>query len=535
MTNCIHFTPNGQNRTPDVVEALLHAADGTTLSFAEGIYDFYAEGAYKGYFFPGCNRNGDKQVIFPMLHLRNVTIEGNGAEFLFHDRVFPFILQDCENITLRHFSVDFSFPRCLEAVVTSMDETGFTLDMDMEKYGCSVNEHGNLLIPAGGETFSSSERRYFLEQRDWHCFLAAGDIYYDPTNAPATVVYCDAERLAEGVRFRYRKDSERVRFTPDKRLMISYDELRENDVIFLERCKNTEVEDVRIFHGAGMGIVGQCCDNLHLNRYVVDPGDEGMSATTADAILLTNFSGKVHIENCRVDRSVDDAISVHGFYTRVDTVTDRCKMAVRMMHMSQAGTNPYFEGDRLVISDRETMCRKGTVTVKRSFIRDDPALIYLETEEELDSLIGSGDILENPDRTPEVWIHDNAFCHFPAIRLSSARKMLFENNIVENCYALLVNDLIRYWSVSGCVRDLTIQNNTFSDMGTGISIITERPAESDVRHKNIRITGNLFRNCGIGISAVCTDDLIIQENRFENVNLPCRLENCSNVSCQESV
>ncbi len=113
--------------------------------------------------------------------------------------------------------------------------------------------------------------------------------------------------------------------------------------------------------------------------------------------------------------------------------------------------------------------------------------------------------------------------------------MLFENNIVENCHALLVNDLIRYWSVSGCVRDLTIQNNTFSDMGTGISIITERPAESDVRHKNIRITGNLFRNCGIGISAVCTDDLIIQENRFENVNLPCRLENCRNVICQESV
>lgn len=533
MANCISFTPNGRNRTPDVVEALLHAADGTILSFAEGTYDFFAEGAYRGYFFPGCNRNGDKQVIFPLLHLRNVTIEGNGAKFLFHDRVFPFILQDCENITLRNFSVDFSFPRCLEAVVTSIDENGFTLEMDMETYGCRVNEHGNLLIPAGRETFSSSERRYFLEQRDWHCFLAAGDIYYDPKNSPATVVYCDAESLTNGVHFQYRKGSAHVQFTVGKRLMLSYDELRENDVIFLERCKNSEVQDVRIFHGAGMGIVGQCCENLHLNRYVVDPGDDGMSATTADAILLTNFSGKVHIENCRVDRSVDDAISIHGFYTHVDTVTDRCKMAFRMMHMSQAGTNPYFPGDRLVISDGKTMCFKGYATIKRSFIRDDPALIYLETEEELTDLLSPGDILENPDRTPEVWIHDCEFRNFPGIRLSSAQKMLFENNIVENCHALLVNDLIQYWSVSGCVRDLTIQNNIFCSMGTGICIMTERPADADVRHKNIRITGNRFRNCGTGISAACTDDLIIQENRFENVKVPCRLEKCRNVICQE--
>lgn len=532
MTNCIRFIPNGQNRTPEVVEALLHAADGTTLSFAEGTYDFFAEGAYRGYFFPGCNRNGDKQVIFPLLHLRDIKIEANGAEFLFHDRVFPFILQDCENITFRGFSVDFSFPRCLEAVVSAVDEEGFTLEMDMEKSGCAVNENGNLTIQAGGETFSSSERRFFLKQQDWVCFLAAGDIYFDASTAPATIVYCDAEKQDSGVRFRYREGSASVRFAVGKRLIISYDELRENDVIFLERCRNTEVQDVRILHGAGMGIVGQCCENLHLDNYVVAPDDNGLSSTTADAILLTNFTGKVHIENCRVDRSLDDAISIHGFYTRVDAITDRCKMTVRMMHMSQAGTNPYFPGDRLVISDGETMCFKGYATVKRSFIRDDPALIYLETAEELHGLLAPGDILENPYRTPEVWIHDCEFRHFPAIRLSSAGKMLFENNTVENCHALLVNDLVRYWSVSSCVRDLTIRNNTFSHMAIGINIITERPDESDVRHKNIRITENLFRNCGTGIAAVCADDLVIRENRFENVSVKYRLENCSGVICQ---
>ena len=533
MENKIFFSPNGQNRTHDVVTALLHAQDGTTLVFEDGIYDFYAEGAYHGYFFPGCNRNGDKQVIFPLLHLNNIIVDGGGAKFLFHDRVFPLIMQDCENVTLRNFSVDFSFPRCLEGTVSAVDEDGFFLQMDLAQSGCHVNEHGNMVIRAGSEQFSSSERRFFLEQRDWHCFLSVGDIYYQHNNPPATVVYCDAEEQDNGIRFRYRDGSEKVHFTVGKRLMISYDELRENDVIFMERCKDTEIQNVRIFHGAGMGIVGQCCENLMLDHYVVDPGDDGLSATTADAILLTNFSGTVQIDHCCVDRSVDDAISIHGFYTRVDAVTDRCKAAVRMMHLSQAGTNPYFPGDKLVISDGETMCYRGYITVKRTFIRDDPALIYLETEEVLDGLLHPGDILENPDRTPEVLIRNCTFRNFPAIRLSSAKKTVFENNTVEHCTAVLINELVRYWSVSGCVRDVTIQNNTFSDMRTGICILSERPPESDIRHQNIRITGNVFRNCGTGIDASDTDHLTLLDNRFENVRTSCRMTRCTDVISDE--
>ncbi len=532
MGNTIRFIPNGQNRTPEVVRALLHAAAGTTLFFEPGTYDFFADGAYRGYFFPGCNRNGDKQVIFPLLHCRGVTIEGDDAHFMFHDRVFPFIMQDCTDICLRGFSVDFSFPRCLEGTVKSVDPDGFMLEMDILGYGCEVNAYGNLLIPAGSEQFSSSERRYFLEQRDWHCFLSVGDIFYEHNNPPAAVVYCDAEMREDGVYFRYRSGSEKVRFTVGKRLMISYDELRENDVIFLERCKNTAVEDVRIFHGAGMGIVGQCCENLHLNHYTVDPGDDGLSATTADAILLTNFSGHICVENCLVDRSVDDAISIHGFYTRVDAVTDRCKATARMMHLSQAGTNPYFPGDVLVVSDGETMCKKGTVTVKRTFIRDDPALIYLETEESVNDLLRPGDILENPRRTPTVEIKNNVFKNFPAIRLSSAQKMVFENNRVENCHALLINDLIRYWSVSGCVNDLTIQNNLFANMGTGISVISERSAGADVRHQNIRILHNTFQNCGVGVGASCVDGLIIEGNHFENVSIPVSVTDCTDTEIQ---
>ena len=61
MSNSIYFSPNGENRTPDIVKTLLHAPDNTVVRFEKGVYDFYSDGAYKGYFFPGCNRSGEKR------------------------------------------------------------------------------------------------------------------------------------------------------------------------------------------------------------------------------------------------------------------------------------------------------------------------------------------------------------------------------------------------------------------------------------------------------------------------------------------
>ena len=84
----IRFVPNGKNRTKEVVDALLHTTDGTKLVFERGTYDFYADGTYRSYCFIGCNRSGEKRVVFPLLNLKNVTVDGNGSSFVFHDRIF---------------------------------------------------------------------------------------------------------------------------------------------------------------------------------------------------------------------------------------------------------------------------------------------------------------------------------------------------------------------------------------------------------------------------------------------------------------
>ena len=102
--------PDRRNRTGEIVEALRTAPDGSVIRFESGIYDFFADDAFSGYFCPSCNKSSDKKVIFPVLRKKNITLDGGGAEFVFHDRVFPFIVQDSVGVTLENFSVDFSFP-----------------------------------------------------------------------------------------------------------------------------------------------------------------------------------------------------------------------------------------------------------------------------------------------------------------------------------------------------------------------------------------------------------------------------------------
>ena len=71
----IKLSPNGLNRTKEIVDLFLHVQDDTEVIFERGIYDFYREGSYNGYFFPCCNQNGEKQVIFPILNRKNIVIE----------------------------------------------------------------------------------------------------------------------------------------------------------------------------------------------------------------------------------------------------------------------------------------------------------------------------------------------------------------------------------------------------------------------------------------------------------------------------
>ncbi len=525
----LHFTPNGTNRTPEIMEALRSAADGTTLSFENGVYDFYKDGTYEDYFSPSCNMSCDKWVVFPILRKRNLVIEGGGATFLFHDRVFPFIVQHTDNVTLKNFTVDFSFPRYIEAVTDTVTEHGIRLRIVDKDVDFSTNDAGNLCIHVGDETIATCEKRFFLEERGVHCFLVAGDYYYDTENWPADAFFCRAERDGDGVFLRFTGNTTYIpQFTPGKRLAISYDENRMNDVIFLDRSKNIRVENVTVHRGAGMGIIGNCCENLTADGFVIEPkpGRGDLFSTTADGMLLTNFTGLIHINNCRLHNTMDDAMSIHGFYTQIERITAPDKCLVRLTHPSQSGIKPYSPGDVVTFSDGETLRETVTATVKHACTTRDPDRITLCFGEPIFGRVKAGDWVENKTKMPEVLIENSEFDTFPALRIGNPKKTVFRNNIVKNGI-FLVNDLLSYWAASGCTHHLTVTGNTFVHAHIGFAV---RARDDAMPHTDITVEHNTFMDCACAMHVTHAEDIRFVENTLINSGDAVFDETCKNVT-----
>ncbi len=521
MNSAIQLIPNGTNRTPEIVELLRRLPDNSTVSFEKGVYDFFADGAYEGYFSPSCNTSSDKKVIFPLLSVKNVTIDGGGSTFLFHDRVFPFISQFSDGVILRNFTVDFSFPRYINAETVEKTDTFLRVRILDEDIAYAANDAGNLCIRVGEEELATCERRFFLQEYGGgNCFLVAGKYYYDNKNLPAPIFRCDAVKEGDTLVFRFNGDTAHIpAFRPGVRLAISYDENRMNDVIFLDRSRNITVQDVTIHRGAGMGIVGNCCENLTAERFVIEPSParDDLYSTTADGMLLTNFTGVIKVTDSKIRHTMDDAMSIHGFYTKVERITAPDKLTVRLVHPSQSGTMLYFPGDEITFSTGDTMCETTSAVVKSAYFARDPDLIYLTFEAPIDTAVSVGDWLENKGRMPEVILRNNLFDTFPALRLGNPKKTVVEKNHIRNG-RLLVNDLLGYWCASGCVHDLTIRGNTFEN--AGIAVMQTRDSRTTAFHSDIVVENNTFCNCSRSLTADHTERLRFTDNILENSGEP---------------
>ena len=82
-----------------------------TVKIPKGRYDFYPDSAFtREYYISNHDQDNPKKVGFALENLQNVTIDGQGSEFVFHGRMIPFAILKGQNITLKNFSVDFELP-----------------------------------------------------------------------------------------------------------------------------------------------------------------------------------------------------------------------------------------------------------------------------------------------------------------------------------------------------------------------------------------------------------------------------------------
>lgn len=118
----VPFDSNVKDYTPVVVEILKsHPKGNVRICFGKGLYPFYPEQGAREFLTLSNNDSGDKRIAFLIKDMRNVTIEGDGSDFMFHGCMVPFAVKGSSNVTIKGVSVDYDYPWTFEGTVLSSD------------------------------------------------------------------------------------------------------------------------------------------------------------------------------------------------------------------------------------------------------------------------------------------------------------------------------------------------------------------------------------------------------------------------------
>ena len=543
----IHVPCRSGNMTPIVQQILQRLEDHTTLSVEKGEYHFYQEGCYHDVFYPSNNAAGPKDVVFTIFGKKNITIEGNGAEFIFHGKIYPFIIMNCQNFCVQDLSVDFFFPRVYQAEVLDANETYLDLYMDKQKFPYSIVD-GSLVLHLEEEDLSPETIYFFPYDAKFDRTYGKIPTRYNMAHY-ATGAHCDksadqgkrdwgtdnrqfhtdAVDLGDNrIRLVYREDSNKMFYDQGDRLIMSYQRTRDNGTFFLDRCKDVHFRHVRVYRSGCMGLNAQICENMEFDDFYVGckEGSGDLIATTADAFMLIDCRGKVTLKNSHLADSLDDGINVHGTYMPITAVSGNTITHI-LGHVEQEGFNPLQPGDSIAIVDEKSLDITHTFTVVTTQLCEDMKHIVTVVKEQIPETVKAGNIIYNLDGMPEMDIVDNELLNVPALLLGTSKRTYFARNKVNtrNEALRLVDSATRFNEVAR-KNDLIIEDNEFLHCAEWydlpvIHIVERLPLEKpkyDI-HQNMTFRNNRFvgRNCRWFYIEYSTN-VDISGNTFENTD-----------------
>ncbi len=492
------------------IKAEIKANDKITICFEEGRYDFYpALSVSREFYISNHDQDNPKRIGIYLEDWQNLTIDGCGADFIFHGQMIPLALINSENCTLKNFHIDFENPHIIQVKVLSTSQQEGTIfePAPWVKHRISANGifeaygDGWAYSPQYGIAFDEKTRHILYNTSDMHC--------------PMT----NLEKL-DGNRYRaphwYHKELKAGN------VVVLREWYRPAPGIFLSHNKNTKLEKVTVHYANGMGLIAQLCENITLDGFNVclrGDNDPRYFTTQADATHFSSCRGEIRSVNGLYEGMMDDAINVHGTYLKVTHRIDNHTLEARYMHNQTWGFDWGFAGDKVQFIKSNTMeiIGKQNKIVSIEPIDQETAKgatrFRIRFEKPLDANISKNESygIENLTWTPKVYFADNI------IRNNRARGSLFstplrtvvENNLFDHtsgCAILLCGDC-NGWFETGACRNVIIRKNKFVNALTNmfqftnavISIYPEIPnlAEQKIpfhggKTKAIRIENNEF-------------------------------------------
>ncbi len=492
-----------KNATPFVNKAMamMEGKNNMVLYFPQGRYDFWPHHCIeKEYFESNTYDINPKRLAILLEGMTNVTLDGNGSEFIFHDRMQPVTVDNSANISLKNFSVDWDIPLTAQGEVVLSDNEGFNIRINTHESPYIIENDKLVFV---GEGWKSALHEIMEFQPDTR--------FVEPyTGDEQALGYgwqnYKAKEIEPGVVKIYREGGF-ARHPKVGNWLVLRHSMRDHAGMFLAHSKDISIEGVRIYHTAGLGVLSQYSENISFKDVKVVPNKAKGRFLSGhdDGFHFMGCKGQIMVENCEWAGLMDDPINVHGTCVRITEILAPNKIKCRFMHDMSAGMVWGHAGERVGFIENKSMRTVGYGVIE-TFKALNKEEFVVELTTQLPEEIKAGAALENLTWTPDVEIRDSKFgsCRARGLLISTPGKVVVENNIFESSgSAILIAGDANYWYESGAVRNVTIRNNTFeypcmSSMyqfcEAIISILPEIPEPQSKYpfHRNITIENNTF-------------------------------------------
>lgn len=475
----------------------------TVILFDKGRYDFWPEyAARRNYYESNTTIVNPRTCAVLIEKLNNITIDGNGADFIFHGKMQPFTIDSSTNITVKNFSVNWETPFGAEAEITEVTPSSFDLKFDRQYH--YLIENNKLYFTGEGwkELWGGVKWNDPIEfNRESLEVTPATD---DDLLGNDWEQKYTAKELQEGVVRIYFNSTSLLKKGNYLLLRIG---VRDHAGVFMKDSRNIALENINMFSNSGMNFLAQYTDNIICKKINCIPSPERkVLAGHDDGLHFVNCKGVIKIDSCSFRGIMDDAVNFHNTYLivkeKVDAKTVRCKF----MHHQSLGFIWGREGEDVGFLKSETMN-----TVSKSKIASykilAPELVEISFDKPIPKEIQVNDALENLTWNPNAEIRNCYFGQHRArgILVSTPGRVVIENNVFETSgAAICIPGDANHWYEGGAVKDITISKNLFkaacntSAYQFSEGIITVYPgipkvdASLPAFHSNIKITGNTF-------------------------------------------
>lgn len=437
----------------------------------------------------------DQRSVALMLEgMNNISIIGEETQLQFHGRLIPIVINNCNNIHMEGFSIDYPRPAMSQIEV---------LEVDKEQNHVKVKVLGETHYRIEGNQFVLIGETYELPLYTMLAFDRAGHMKWnrsDPAFNPEEIEEIGAHQL-------HLRNWEEAQYLEigDKYAMRSY--YRPTPGIVIMDSKKIEVKNISVHFAEGMGLVAQNSTDITLDKFQVamQEGSERVFTTVADATHFSGCRGNIISTEGLYENMADDAINVHGTYLRIDQISGN-ELIASFAHEQSFGFTWYEEGDSIRLISRETLL---------------PIVSYLPSKVEvLSSKQIKMTFAEPLPQTSKLLAVENLNAHPKVlfsksiVRNNRARGALFStpkkvectDNTFDHTHgsAILLTGDANGWYESGPCEEVIITGNHFINSLTSqyqftdgiISISPQMPlaVEGEYFHGQVVVENNVFDN-----------------------------------------